>query len=354
MPEAQAGIDEIRRMIDKTEKWMIIPLPLPIELPLPHYGVLSFHFRQFDRFLHFYLDSSSILKQVATSPSKLYAEDGQTIVAAFVPIKSKELSIINSFVNNGFDSMEEITNQLSNLFDMALEAVNELIVIVGAVTRNQRMKRVSMRELPSMLTLTLLSRNELPADIPFAVNEEVPFVGHYTNHDVVERVVEVFRKSVADGHPFILPSEMILMAGRSFSLEDYRLTVINLGTGFEAFVSALLRSIARDQGVAESEIQEIIENNELRPRVTRLGRYISGNFDMKNGSGPLGTWYRGAYKLRNRAVHAGYIPSKNEANEAIQQTQEAISYLRECIKQKSNEFPETLSYIDYDISEIGT
>jgi hypothetical protein len=154
-----------------------------------------------------------------------------------------------------------------------------------------------------------------------------------------------------NGHPFILPSEMILMAGRFFSHEDYRLTVINLGTGFEAFVSALLRSLMREKLVDEAKIQSYLENSGLTQRVTKLGLYIEGDFDMKNGSGPLGVWYRRPYHIRHRAVHAGYTPTKAEAEESLQHTAQAVTYLRDLVKKKGAEFPKTMTYIDYDLSE---
>lgn len=74
----------------------------------------------------------------------------------------------------------------------------------------------------------------------------------------------------------------------------------------------------------------------LKRRVEKdFSERIGGSWDH-SGMGPVGRWARKVSNVRNRVVHGGYLPSRDEADDAIAVTRELVTFICDRLASEGN------------------
>ena len=87
----------------------------------------------------------------------------------------------------------------------------------------------------------------------------------------------------------------------------------------------------RSEEQVREELAEIPFKNVLNREMPRI---LGGNWDVDSRRSTPGKWYQGAYDLRNRVVHGGYVPKHTEAVGAMEQTDKLHQYIQRLVKRK--------------------
>lgn len=96
-------------------------------------------------------------------------------------------------------------------------------------------------------------------------------------------------------------------------------SVVLASTAAEALVDNTLTAIAWDCGMSpEQAAKAYYKGQGLRQRIRiHLADLLGGDWDPKGG-GPVAKWDRELARLRNKVVHEGYLPSRDEAVAALE------------------------------------
>ena len=82
-------------------------------------------------------------------------------------------------------------------------------------------------------------------------------------------------------------------------------------------LDAILALLMWEEGLAVEDAASAFEEGKVLRRITQeLSPRLRGNWSTERG--PVGSWYRSAYRLRHRVVHGGYSPSPREAADALE------------------------------------
>jgi hypothetical protein len=149
-----------------------------------------------------------------------------------------------------------------------------------------------------------------------------PIDGREYNDEIASRFRHWFTESLR-GNPMNLARERFIEARRSHEvMGDEGQAVILANTATEVFIDTLLALLVWDEGAAPWDAAPRFEEGKSLRRLrqdlgTRLRFGPTLPKDLVTDAGPVGDWFRSAYKVRHRVVHAGYSPTRTEARNAI-------------------------------------
>lgn len=153
-----------------------------------------------------------------------------------------------------------------------------------------------------------------------------------------------FFKAMQEGNPMITFSDQSLEAKIALRRDgDYSSAVTHAQTSLEALFDNLLTLMLWEEGVdpTRAAIEEFSLEMTLHRRVQRnYPNRLGGNWNP-DGSGPIAKWRTKVVKLRNRVVHAGYIPSRKESEEAIEVSTEVFRFLTERLAGAVDRYPKS-------------
>lgn len=165
-----------------------------------------------------------------------------------------------------------------------------------------------------------------------------------------------------DWNPFAKIEQLYYMSHNFYFKGFYRESVIILNTYVESMLKLIYKLCRVNQETqillldrkidynAKSKLIkraiEEITQEEDRGKLTfydlftkRLQHLLGGPWKKDDKASPLGKWYNETYKLRNRAVHAGYLPTQDEAYFAIRSTIDFMSFVKQRIKVNKKKYP---------------
>ena len=102
----------------------------------------------------------------------------------------------------------------------------------------------------------------------------------------------------------------------------------------------------REEGKSIEEVNQVYEDygfvgvlkREFHPR-------IGGRWDITDESTDLGIWHRDCYTLRNRIIHSGFTPSRDQVRLAIGSSDHMISNILDRTSLKKKTYPKVFEYI---------
>jgi hypothetical protein len=135
--------------------------------------------------------------------------------------------------------------------------------------------------------------------------------------DLSKVVVNLSR--IKQGDPFQAASEQFYRARRAYWVEgDFAATVSAAYTAGEVLLNSLLLLLEWEKGTARAVTKAWFEEQGLTKRLrTYYHPSLGGSWDPKNSTGMIGKWMALA-ELRGRVVHAGYWPTEQEAEAALE------------------------------------
>jgi hypothetical protein len=146
------------------------------------------------------------------------------------------------------------------------------------------------------------------------------------------------------GRPFMYANLWHGRAQRAFNVRGDRADgVVNLQTAVESMMYDLLRGLLVDEGKTLDEIATEFAHDIPFKRllISEFAPRLGGSWNVA-GKGVVGEYWSNLYTLRNRVVHAGYLPGDREADLAQRSFLELREYVSERLNERSSKYPRTL------------
>ena len=221
---------------------------------------------------------------------------------------------------------------ISDQFDRGLDYLNEFLTLLASVSNEPAIGPITVYELPFAIPFVVrnLSDPELaerplePCMLLLHANE--PGVADDIPLERFEQVgrVQAFQRR-AGGHPFTAYAQAMVAARRSLDLGQLRVSVMEAGTGAELLVTTVVREAAAARGESPTRISGRVKapfkNRFIEHFLPLTG--LSG--DIADKSTAPGRWWQDSYLLRNRVVHEGYAPSREEALNCLAAAREMMA-----------------------------
>jgi hypothetical protein len=174
--------------------------------------------------------------------------------------------------------------------------------------------------------------------------ESFPFPAMPQAHEDMKRQLDSNLHALRMGRKFLTAALWFGRAKRAYDLRgDNADCVVNAQTAAESMMYDLLYMLLVDEGKPSVEIDQIVSlDKPFKTLMTKdLPSRLGGDWSLE-GKGPVGTYWRSLYLLRNRVTHAGYSPTNGETSQAI----EAYYGIREFVNQRlwrqNGKYPRTL------------
>jgi hypothetical protein len=124
-------------------------------------------------------------------------------------------------------------------------------------------------------------------------------------------------------------------------LGDYRAGAVHTATAAEVLFDTLLRLMLWEEGAVPDDVRTVFDDEGLRTRVrTRFAARLGGSWDL-TGSGPVAVWESGVARTRHRVVHAGYRPTRDEAQSSFKALQLLDDFMRDRLVENRYTYPKT-------------
>jgi hypothetical protein len=122
---------------------------------------------------------------------------------------------------------------------------------------------------------------------------------------------------------------------------DYGDTIVQVQIAAEILFDAVLQLMLWEEGVDAADAADSIYGVGLAKRVrTHYHPRLGGDW-RTDGSGAIAEWSTAVARLRGRVVHAGYRPSREEAQNALASADRLEAFIRERMARRRNQYPRT-------------
>jgi hypothetical protein len=148
-------------------------------------------------------------------------------------------------------------------------------------------------------------------------------------------------------NPFIPSEELLINSERYFKMGFFKEAVIFSQTSVEVFLTNLFHVFLQSEGFSENDILSTVEDTPFISMVKhQFSRRIGGNWNLGNEGTPVGQWYRDTYLLRNKVVHSGYMPNKNETYNCIGSSLALKKFIIIQLKKQRKRYVEILKFFE--------
>lgn len=237
-----------------------------------------------------------------------------------------------------FESVNKVFSFIDKLHNIALHELNCMILSYAMLENDMSVHSISTDDIefvshfrginiPSWETFNWMKLNNI---------EKFP----EENKQIVTN--EVFAQSLAIAHEFgenqfSNYQAHLQDAKYSISQGNLRTAVVQLNTATEVLLSSIVTLYwEHEESCSLEESHDKLENTTFSKIIKSIiPQIIGGSWDISLSNSIVSNWYNSSYILRNRIVHGGYNPDKNEMYQSISRTFEFYKYIIE-LMQKSN------------------
>ncbi|MCB5245221.1 MAG: hypothetical protein LHW61_01040 [Candidatus Cloacimonetes bacterium] len=264
---------------------------------------------------------------------------------------SQDLS--KSFIEFIYATKDE-SNQLSNperdeiskVFDICLELLNYLVVSYQITYKDHTVYRVTLPMLEPCCICRLIDPSSWKTDnLLFLLNYNIPYEKSIVSNTEAAAVVHYANVLKQNWNPFMLSSELIVLADRNIATGQYRESVINIQSGFESFIMILAQELYKSEGKSLADLEaRFIKNGLTHILKSEFHNRLGGHWDITDESKPIGQWYTVCYMLRNKVVHTGYMPTLDETEQAFIACKNFIQEVIASLKNNQKKYPDIARY----------
>lgn len=203
----------------------------------------------------------------------------------------------------------------------ALENLNGFLIGVGAILEHPEVSPVAVQELPSIVPGWGW---DLAPDGSRSSIEWRTYLAHERHpSSPIEPLSQPETElamwlSAFPEHPLMPPGEFILNAMQSAHRGRVVHAVIEAGTAIELLISGSLRVAGSPKGYDATKLGNILNGSFASQAKDHFAVIFGFDRDPKTSSDELGEWWQQCYLLRNKVVHQGYRPSREEVHQAIE------------------------------------
>lgn len=266
-------------------------------------------------------------------------------VSGSVEVPVTVMEIVGVFSPGTEPSEEEI----SDAFDLGMKLIHSLINAYVVVTKDpvRTPVRESLPPMVPMFTRRVVEGNQgYPGDpgvfVVSAGSLRSTFMTETTDADW-SHIGEVFSEN---SYPFAAYVSTRTAASRFLERDgDYRGAILSAATACELLMNDVLLHVLWHEAVRPEDAAVLFSD----PRVGILKRSQSGLSPRLKGdwslprNGALSGWDANVAKLRHRVIHAGFVPSRAEAKQAVESMFDLERFVldRLCSTGVLNRYPQT-------------
>lgn len=125
---------------------------------------------------------------------------------------------------------------------------------------------------------------------------------------------------------------------------DARSSVLASATAAEVLLDDLLRHLLWEEGMRPEDAATQIFSDVRATAQPRAARYTAdrlGGLWQKDKDGPVKEWQERVARVRDRVIHAGYLPTIAEAKSALDTVNDLQKFAFKQLRRKINEYPHT-------------
>jgi hypothetical protein len=228
-------------------------------------------------------------------------------------------------------------------FHRSLSVLNVFLQAFALARDDDRVRPISARELrPIVVIGTLDLGGNWHLQGPMLMHPDAkerplgsrPVAEHA---DALNRAVAL----VLGAEPFVRARQWRMRAERRKYEGDAADAIISFQTAAETLAYELWALLLADEGLSASEVESRREAGV--PFKSLLSREIAsrlgGQWDLSSERSAVGRYWTRLYLLRNRIVHAGYLPHDGDAEEAEAAFVEFDRFLNNQLKSRAKQFP---------------
>lgn len=148
------------------------------------------------------------------------------------------------------------------------------------------------------------------------------------------------------GDPLIAASRRLFRGEHAMATRgDTSTAVIEAQVACEGFLDQLLLLMAWEEGRSPEEVAVWFADGLAKRVRTHYGSRLGTNWDTANSATPVGKWHSRVYVVRNRVIHAGYVPTDAEAMDALEVAHELIDFMKERLLDRQTKYRRTMLLI---------
>lgn len=129
----------------------------------------------------------------------------------------------------------------------------------------------------------------------------------------IQMILRNFGKNV------VLPYELLLGAYQELAENNFRNTILNCAMTLETAFKSIIRKTLNSLGIDESIVQYMIKNTDGLNKIEQIMKLLS--ITPRHQSSAL---RNNVFDLRNKIIHGGLCPSRNDASKALALTQKTL------------------------------
>lgn len=215
--------------------------------------------------------------------------------------------------------------QLPSIIDAAVKIVNRLITVYRYVTRDTYIPIVQPDDINNVFTVGTCSLSPDGSIQGQGRQSGVDYKLINTIPDYDEATHKEIGNWFSTGELIPLYEEFMMSARSLLQDSNWRASVIEAQTAFEAFVSDRVRQYYLGQGLSTADVEKKMKCGFASLSTTHLTKAVGKKFDI--GKANYDRWHKDTYLMRNRVVHDGYSPLPQEAIAAVLGVEYALEYL---------------------------
>jgi hypothetical protein len=221
--------------------------------------------------------------------------------------------------------------ELTQMFERALEQLNEFLTMLGFVTSHPDVGAVRRTELPTHIpvVLDLDPLGQLPRHAELATMQLHGFTSDPVSDDLVVYATDLAFRDRADRWP---PKPIVGLLHRAYRdryAGAHDQAVISLGTAIEIMVEIAVGEALRVTGASQERVGRVLQagfQNLLRDHLAPMLQRLDCDTNV------IERWLADCYTLRNQVAHEGYVPSHREVIDASDATWRLAGEIAEALR----------------------
>lgn len=246
--------------------------------------------------------------------------------------RTRALVVLPSAVVTFKDSPAFWAENAWTICQYAVKAVNRLVEIYRYVTQDYYVPFVSQEEVANTFYVGLGTFTD--GELAVGYRNRMGYDPRLTNTlpDYPEETSTEMQRMLDGTEQIPLYEEMIMRARSLLEEMNARMSVVEVQTAFEVFArSAVAVYYGKPENIGK--IKDVTKLDFASIANSHLGKATNQRFQP--GQSDHDRWRDATYLLRNRVVHQGYVPSLQEALDAVLAVEYALEYLTGRPKERS-------------------
>jgi len=255
-------------------------------------------------------------------------------------------SVTTATPANRFPELDK--DKMSDVFDWMLEGLNTFLTAYSLVTKDGGIGPVTLPMLSPLAVWGFIKPYQQTATVEglFLINpRSVLYEKEPPPENIGREIIKFNLAMTTTGYPFLTSWQLRIEGEQHLWKGRYHVAAILLAGAFETRANELLRYFFWKDGQSEEEFNLVLERNPFLKRLrTEFHPRIGGNFDTGK-RGQIQDWHRFTHSLRNRVIHGGYRPTREETAKAHDAMVRAWDYIMALTRARSQQFPELAPYL---------